>query len=181
MGVTLLLDVDNEEISIHEIKSRLLEKLNTPDHLKEGESPFQHGDLTVVFCGKTSNSDQETLKQLAVNAGQKSISDAATLHLIVKRKPHTVEASASPQVSHPTTATSIIAPRADYPYGQHFPVEFRQYLSSTTQPQRHELGHISTEEYWNRLDVRGRDELINNYNTTHKASQISAPSFTPTS
>jgi hypothetical protein len=42
---------------------------------------------------------------------------------------------------------------------QGLPIEFRQYLSETTQLERHCNGHISTENYWTQLNQATKDKL----------------------
>jgi hypothetical protein len=47
---------------------------------------------------------------------------------------------------------------------RNLPVEFRQFISESTQKQRHELGHISTEEYWNQISDGERQQLSDQFN-----------------
>jgi hypothetical protein len=50
------------------------------------------------------------------------------------------------------------------PY-RNLPLEFRRFLSESTQMHRHELGHISTEEYWTQICVGEKQQLFNQFNS----------------
>lgn len=48
------------------------------------------------------------------------------------------------------------------PY-KNLPEEFRQYLSATTQSERHQLGHISTEDYWTQSSSDQQEQLFKQF------------------